>query len=258
MSMMSSKRTGRATLAIVLVLTLSVLGIAAAWWSLTPRGSVTSYMKVPRQSHPFYSNDHSVSEEAFRTERNNHKSLLKSALVLDAALQQQDVANLDLVRRQANPLGWLSRSLIVTLPEDSEIIEVSLPCDSSDVRATQDAIRVVDEVVKTYFDKVLLQDRLRQASELADFKQALSELESQLPAKLEAMHKAQAGAQSAADKAKLQLLKDECVALRQLRTELKGKLLMAEFEQGIEARNEMTGGPTGRVEVLQRATVSEE
>ena len=93
-------------------------------WAFPETSNVTAYLKVRSQ----------VGNQVFETERlsppeitrqaQNHLALLKSPLVLDAALQQQDISNLDVVRaHKGEEMLWLLDSLRVSFPGDGEILD---------------------------------------------------------------------------------------------------------------------------------------
>jgi len=100
----------------------------------------------------------------------NHLTLLKSPLVLSAALARQDIADLDAVRHQnGDELLWLMNELKVSFPGDGEILEVKYEGDEDALQME----KVVAGVVKAYQDKVLFQDKLLAASTQADLKTVL-------------------------------------------------------------------------------------
>ncbi len=66
------------------------------------------------------------SQAEFDIFKNTQKQLLLSRMVLCAALKQPGISELDVIKKQKNPLDWLSRNLQVTFPGKAEIMQVSL------------------------------------------------------------------------------------------------------------------------------------
>jgi hypothetical protein len=139
----------------LVLLAICAIGGIMAWWSLAPQSGASSYLKIPRERSSLVIDPLPVTDEEYRQRRNNHMGLMASPLVLDAAIHQQDIAELDLIRRHQDPVAWLIDTLQISFPGDGEILEVTLPAGKSDADA---AIKVVDAVTRSYFDKVLLQE----------------------------------------------------------------------------------------------------
>jgi polysaccharide biosynthesis transport protein len=111
----------------------------------------------------------------------NHLTLLKSPLVLDAALQQQEIANLDAVRyHKGEEMLWLLDELRVSFPGDGEILEVRYEGEED----PDQMVKVVDAIVKAYQDKVLLQERLTAASTQSDLQTVLADTKTRLEQQL--------------------------------------------------------------------------
>lgn len=159
-------------------------GVAGALlWAFPQTSQVTAYLKVKSKSgnEVFETSSERLSAQDIERQAMNHLALLKSPLVLDAALQQQDIANLDAVRAHAGEeMLWLLDELRVTFPGDGEILEVRYEGDEDPAQM----VMVIDAVVKAYQEKVLLQDRLKIASTQSDLKTVLADTETRLEGQL--------------------------------------------------------------------------
>src|SRR5690606_10767959 len=86
----------------------------------------TAYLKAKSKiENVFETTTDRLMPQEIERQAMNHLALLKSPLVLDAALQQQNIANLDAVRNhKGEEMLWLLDELRVTFPGDGEILEV--------------------------------------------------------------------------------------------------------------------------------------
>lgn len=99
------KGWGLTVLLLCIVVTLAVGGIAIVAWSYSRQSRVTAALDVK-------SNQPAASSI----------TLLKSSLVIDAALQAPGIQQLASVRRQNDPNSWLARRLQVATPGNGRII----------------------------------------------------------------------------------------------------------------------------------------
>ena len=85
-------------------------------------------------------------------------TLIKSQLVLNAALRNKDVSNYQLLRKQKDPIGWLQENLKVGFINGSEVMEISLTGDDP-----REVAGVVNAVKKSYVDEIVDVDTKRRA-----------------------------------------------------------------------------------------------
>jgi RNA polymerase sigma factor (sigma-70 family) len=81
--------------------------------------------------------------------RKNHVTLVKSRLVLNPALAKPEVARLEVVKRQADPVIWLENNLRVDFPNDGTILRIGLAG-----RPEKELAAVVDAVTSAYLKEV--------------------------------------------------------------------------------------------------------
>ena len=84
-----------------------------------------------------------------RSYQNTQQALVMSQLVLNAALQESNVAAYRMVREQADPVAWLRDTLSVEFAAGSEVMEISL--SGSD---PEELAGLVNAVKKAYMDEV--------------------------------------------------------------------------------------------------------
>ncbi len=152
-------------------------------WAFPETSEVTAFLKVKSKSgnEVFETTNDRLMPAEIERQAMNHLALLKSPLVLDAALQQPDIANLDAVRaHKGEEMLWLLAELRVSFPGDGEILEVRYEGDED----PNQMVKVIDAVVKAYQDKVLLQDRLTSASTQTDLKQVLADTKTRVEKQL--------------------------------------------------------------------------
>jgi capsular exopolysaccharide synthesis family protein len=77
-------------------------------------------------------------------------ALLRSRLVLNAALKQPGVARLKVVARQIDPIEWLDKELQVDFAQGSEILRISMPGDTA-----EEPMVLVNAVTQAYMDEVV-------------------------------------------------------------------------------------------------------
>jgi hypothetical protein len=233
------------------VIALVVAAIAFAWISAANRGQVTTYLKIPRYSGSIIDDAGLEPWEEYRRRRDDYKTLIVSPLVIDAALQQQEIASLDVPRGHESSLEWLINAITVDFPSDGEIMQVSI---ASPRRDADQSVKILDAVVKAFQEKVLLQQRLVKASHQADFRSAVGDVKQRLDAQLKDLHKLQQ-ADPPANQTEISLLEDRCKLEGKLLAELELKLLKCDLLNNLDERAERQGGPARNdVQILQRAT----
>ncbi len=144
-------------MAILLGLLFGVLVAGLLMYLFPETNQVTAYLKVKSKSGNSVFEPEHLSPQEIERQAMNHLALLRSQLVLDAALQDQKIAQLDAVRaHKGEELLWLVGNLRVSFPGDGEILEVRYEGKEN----PDQMVKVVNAVVAAYKDKVLYQDRV--------------------------------------------------------------------------------------------------
>lgn len=108
-----------------------------------PRVSAKMYMTGSVKGTLFEHPDPQISQQS-------QIALIRSQLVLAAALRSPDISKLDLVRQQEEPLDWLSKELVVDYPNGNEIVRIYLI-----TTLVQDGIKIVDSVKSAYLNEIV-------------------------------------------------------------------------------------------------------
>jgi len=148
-------------------------------WLFPESSRVTSYLLVKSETTDdvFGDERRMVNTQMVQREAQSHISLLKSPLVLEAALQQQNISQLDAVTYYgSDAMLWLLDELKVSFPDQGEILEVAYQGDQD----PDDMVKIVDAVISTYKEKVLLKDRLARQSTRDDLKTVLEQTKAEL------------------------------------------------------------------------------
>jgi capsular exopolysaccharide synthesis family protein len=92
-------------------------------------------------------------------------AVVKSRLVIRAALQQPEVANLSAVKAKADPVLWLEKAIKADFTLGPEILSISLSGDDPEV-----LIAVVNAVAKSYTDVIVGKDHAKRRVSLQELK----------------------------------------------------------------------------------------
>jgi capsular exopolysaccharide synthesis family protein len=159
----------------------------------------------------------------FELYKGTQMQLLTSDFVLIAALRDPKIANLELLKREEDPIRWLSKSLQVDAPGNAEIIRVGLTTPDRNSGAA-----IVQAVVGAYQTEVVNKELDRRAKRLAELERVYTEQETELRKKrtdlkslIETLGTSDKGALSIKEQFALQQYSQSRTDLNQLRRELK-------------------------------------
>ena len=96
---------------------------------------------------PFARNQRTTTQSETR-QLETQKRLITSPSILEQAINEPEVARIDMIREANDPLALLQEELQVDILPNTTLIEVTLEADSS-----QDASRIVNAVVKAFKDQ---------------------------------------------------------------------------------------------------------
>jgi hypothetical protein len=80
-------------------------------------------------------------------------ALVKSRVVLAAALRPAKIEELKIIKSQKVPVGWLEANLLVEKTDSSEVIRIGLPGRDPEL------VTLVDSIVSSFMEEVLMSDR---------------------------------------------------------------------------------------------------
>ena len=110
--------------------------------------------------------------------KNTQRQLLLQPTALNKAIKDSEVASLQQIRENPDPVGWLQKKLKVVYPDDAEIMNVTFT--STDPVT---AHRIVKAVVDVYMKDVVEKDRLERLSRIERLRQILSDAEEKVRTK---------------------------------------------------------------------------
>jgi succinoglycan biosynthesis transport protein ExoP len=152
-------------LAICLALAMGV-PIAAAVWVFLPPPKPSAAAKLIMDMDPervLY--QHPEAAVNFLNYQATQIALLKSRLVLNAALRDPKVAALPIVRNSPDPVQWLEREIRVEPTNSLEIVRITLSGDNG-----QEVKTIVDAVVAAYLNEVVDKQKKRRRDRLDELK----------------------------------------------------------------------------------------
>lgn len=161
--------------ATTLGLLLAVLAAVPVWIFL-PRGfEAVAWLRV-RDKGGMLSHGRDTAE--YESYKKTQLQLMKSPYVLQAALRKPGIEALETLRvEEGDPIGWLSRSLMVTAAPESEVVQVRLRG-----KKASDVSTILNAVIASFLDDIVNKERTerlgrRDALE-KKFKENMAELRS--------------------------------------------------------------------------------
>lgn len=107
--------------------------------------------------------------------RSTQQQYLLSRFVLLAALRQPQVAELETIRNEPDPVAWIQQGLRVRFPGNSELMEISFTAAKP-----HEAPAIVNAVVDAYLQEVVSVELAERRQRLDDLDQLYSEKEAEL------------------------------------------------------------------------------
>jgi len=134
--------------------TLLSLGAAAATWFFLPRGyEAVAWLRIRDKGGMLAGGGRDNSE--YEAYRKTQVALIKSPFVMTSALRRPGIADLELIREQdEDPVGWLTRSIQVTAPMESEVVQVRLRGKNA-----ADVAKLVNAVTNCYLEDIVNKER---------------------------------------------------------------------------------------------------
>lgn len=153
-------------LAIVLALTGRILADGFDWHWGSEKVNASAYLRVSPAdaSQPFDAKNLQAEFDIFK---NTQIQLLFSPIVLRAALKRPGVADLEIVKKQENPLHWLGRNLKINAPANSEIVQISLPGGDASLK---ELATLVNAVIDAYMAEIVDAERAKRDQRVTELK----------------------------------------------------------------------------------------
>jgi len=148
------------TLALGVAILLTGICAPAAWFLVPAKYKAQARLQVMAQTPKVvFQTVETEGGDDYRRYQQTQITLVKSRLVLNAALTDEKVAKCRMVREQIDPISWLQGALTVEFVSGSEVMEISLMGDDNEELAV-----LVNAVKKAYMHEVVLYD-VRKRSE---------------------------------------------------------------------------------------------
>lgn len=119
-----------------------------------------------------------MSRADFKSYKNTQKQLLLSPGLLNNALKKEGVQDLPIIQVAVDPVRWIQEELEITFPDDAEIMQISLSLGEP-----KSAQKVVDAIVSTYYDEVVVHEQNQRLSRLDSLERVHTEQETKARAK---------------------------------------------------------------------------
>ena len=129
----------------------------AVWFSVGAKYTANSILRVAMQQELILQGNETVNRDVFDIYKNTQTELIRSRLVLMAALRRPEITNLPCIQEQkdsGDPVDWLGKQLAVNFPNKGELMVVSLTRDDP----TETAV-LVRTVVDAYMSEVVEKEK---------------------------------------------------------------------------------------------------
>jgi len=226
--------------ALVLALTLGSLA-AALTYVFLPRGfEAVAWLRVRDKSGMFGAGMGRDNAE-YEAYRKTQVQLIKSPLVLMAALRRPGVDSLATLKGEEDKVGWLMRNVQVSAPMESEVLQVRLRGEDA-----REITQIVNAVTNSYLSDVVNKEkaeRLRRRDTLEKkYKENMAEVRSRLDV-YNNLARSLGTTDSAEVATQRALLLDHLGTLRAQQTQLQRDLALLDAELAVmdaKARGEIT------------------
>jgi capsular exopolysaccharide synthesis family protein len=132
--------------------------VAVPAWMFLPRGyEAVAWLRV-RDKGGMLSHGRDTAE--YESYKKTQLQLMKSPYVLQAALRKPGIEALETLREAGtDPIGWLSRGLLVTAAPESEVVQVRLRG-----KKAEDVAKILNAVINSFLDDIVNKDRTERLS----------------------------------------------------------------------------------------------
>lgn len=171
-------------LATPLALVVGAVTFAVAWLLLpAPPHTARSLLHIAADQPRvlFKTSEYRPDANAFRQ---TQLALVKSRLVLNAALRQPKVADLNTIRKQDDPISWLEKELKVSYASSPEILSVALSGDPPDELKI-----IVDAVVAAYLHEIVNKEQIKRQARLDQLEKISTKYQESLRQKRQAIRR---------------------------------------------------------------------
>jgi capsular exopolysaccharide synthesis family protein len=226
--------------ATVVALTLATLAGLLTFLFL-PRGfEAVAWLRVRDKSGMFGAGVGRDSAE-YEAYRKTQVQLIKSPLVLMAALRRSGVNSLQTLKGEQDKVGWLMRNVQVSAPMESEVLQVRLRGEDP-----REITTIVNAVTNAYLNDVVNKEKAERLARRDTLEKKYKENMADIRSRLDTYHnlaKTLGTADSAEVATQRALLLDHLGTLRAQQTQLQRDIAMVDAELAVmdaKARGEIT------------------
>jgi hypothetical protein len=149
---------------------------AGVWLGVPHQFMAEAVLRVSPDESRLLRSKEDVGTADFERWKRTQRQLVRSPVVLTAALQRNSVASLPTLGEQVDSLAWLQQHITVTFPDEAEIMYVGVRgCPD---RTTAEAI--TNTVVEVYLHDVVDAERQKKLLRIASLQKAQTETETDL------------------------------------------------------------------------------
>ena len=214
--------------AVLIGVPLALVATAAAWIAVPAYYTAFTLLKVA-STEPRLVFKKAESEQSFDTYRQTQMAMIQSRFVLNAALRQPGISDLETIRTKAYPLEWLEDSIAVDTYNSPEILKISLAGGNP-----EDITKIVNAVKDAYLDEVVLADRKHRITRLNELERIHSETEEKVRQKeqrVESLAKELGTGDSQALSIKHQMALEQISLLRREHARVRFELMRAQINE---------------------------
>lgn len=142
---------------------LAVVGTAAAWYFMPITTKYTARTLLQVSSRAPKIAFEAESQPDFGSYQRTTIALIKSRLVLQAALKQPGILQLPTMQTLSDPITWLEKNLLVDFSIGPEILRIALNGENQ-----EEITRVVEAVKDAYLSEVVDKEKNRRRERLTD------------------------------------------------------------------------------------------
>ena len=214
--------------AILIAVPLALFAVAVAWVAVPAHYTAFVLLKVA-STEPRLVFKKAETEQNFDTYRQTQMAMIQSRFVLNAALRQPGISDLETIRTKAYPLEWLEDNVAVDTYNSPEILKISLAGGNP-----EDITKIVNAVKDAYLDEVVLADRKQRITRLNELERIHSETEEKVRQKeqrVESLAKELGTGDSQALSIKHQMALEQISLLRREHARVRFELMRAQINE---------------------------
>lgn len=167
--------------ALVLGLMLGLPAAYGVWSVLVPQAEAEAFLRINASDTPlvFETADRKgAGTSRFDLFKNTQSQLIQTPIVMNAAIKSKEAQAVLPIEGAENPLAWLTDRVVISFPNDGEIMRLSLRAPEG-----KTAVVLLDAVVQAFLQEAVLSDRNTRMARLASLEEVHADAEGKARAK---------------------------------------------------------------------------